>query len=159
MLLKIATARPKERPSGFIGNFSVNFLQSNALMPINARGDFFRQSVVGAIVLTFNLNRQACSMRAKRRAALEKTPLGPRDFPRVISRASGCKIPARGKSRGPRGCIFRYIPPLVSVRTFSHPRQGGIRFNTVRLHHFVVVVGEVGLMGEVEVVRGSSRAI
>ena len=37
--------------------------------------------------------------------------------PRAISRASGCKIPAFGKSLGPRGCIFQYIPPLVSVRT------------------------------------------
>ena len=36
MLLKIAAARPKERPSGFIGNFSVNFLHSNALMPTKA---------------------------------------------------------------------------------------------------------------------------
>ena len=71
----------------------------------------------------------------------------------------GAKSPPEGNLEGRGGCIFRYIPPLVSVRTFSHPRQGGIRFNTVRLHHFVVVVGEVGLMGEVEVVRGSSRAI
>ena len=40
---------------------------------------------------------------------------------------------------------------------FSHPRQGGIRFNTVRLHCFGVVVGVVGLMGEVEVVRGKLK--
>ena len=55
------------------------------------------------------------------------------------------------------GCIFRYIPTRGSVRTFSHPRQGGIRFNTVRLHCLGVVVGVVGLMGEVEVVRGKLK--
>ena len=56
------------------------------------------------------------------------TPLGPRDFPqagilhpsaleialglrpRAISRASGCKIPTRGKSRGPRWVYFQMHP-------------------------------------------------
>ena len=56
-------------------------------------------------------------------------PLGPRDFPRAgilypsaleialglrpraISRASGCKIPALGKSLGPRGMYFPIHPP------------------------------------------------
>ena len=56
------------------------------------------------------------------------TPLGPRDFPcagilhssaleialglrpRAISRASGCKIPALGKSLGPRGVYFPIHP-------------------------------------------------
>ena len=55
-------------------------------------------------------------------------PRGPRDFPRAgilhpeareiargrspraISRAEGCKIPARGKSRGPRGMYFPMHP-------------------------------------------------
>ena len=56
------------------------------------------------------------------------TPRGPRDFPRAgilhpeareiargrspraISRASGCKIPAQGNSRGPRGVYFPIHP-------------------------------------------------
>ena len=56
------------------------------------------------------------------------TPRGPRDFPRAgilhpeareiargrspraISRAEGCKIPAQGKSRGPRGVYFPIHP-------------------------------------------------
>ena len=55
-------------------------------------------------------------------------PRGPRDFPRAgilhpeareisrgrspreISRAEGCKIPARGKSQGPRGMYFPMHP-------------------------------------------------
>ena len=37
-------------------------------------------------------------------------PLGPRDCPRAISRASGCKIPALGKSLGPRGVYFPIHP-------------------------------------------------
>ena len=37
-------------------------------------------------------------------------PLGPRDCPRAISRASGCKIPALGKSLGPRGVYFSIHP-------------------------------------------------
>ena len=37
-------------------------------------------------------------------------PLGPRDCPRAISRASGCKIPALGKSLGPRGMYFPIHP-------------------------------------------------
>ena len=77
--------------------------------------------------------------------------LGPRDFPRA-----GILHPS-GNLSGLGGCIFRYIPTRVSVRTFSHPRQGGIRFNTVRLHCLGVVVGVVGLMGEVEVVRGKLK--
>ena len=86
-------------------------------------------------------------------------PPRPERFPEGEARGKsrgprGAKSPPEGNLEGRGGCIFRYIPPLVSVRTFSHPRQGGIRFNTVRLHHFVVVVGEVGLMGEVGVVRG-----
>ena len=58
------------------------------------------------------------------------TPLGPRDFPRAgILHPSALEI-ALGQSLGPRGakspplgnllglggCIFRYIPPLGSVR-------------------------------------------
>ena len=69
----------------------------------------------------------------------------------------GAKSPPEGNLEGRGGCIFRYIPTRVSVRTFSHPRQGGIRFNTVRLHCLGVVVGVVGLMGEVEVVRGKLK--
>ena len=112
----------------------------------------------------------------ERRDVSENTPPEARE----ISRGRGFCTPrperlpegeARGQSRGPRGaksppegnlegrggCIFRYIPTRGSVRTFSHPRQGGIRFNTVRLHCFGVVVGVVGLMGEVEVVRGKLK--
>ena len=37
-------------------------------------------------------------------------PLGPRDCPRAISRASGCKIPALGKSLRPRGVYFPIHP-------------------------------------------------
>ena len=37
-------------------------------------------------------------------------PLGPRDCPRAISRASGCKIPALGKSLGTRGVYFPIHP-------------------------------------------------
>ena len=37
-------------------------------------------------------------------------PPGPRDCPRAISRASGCKIPALGKSLGPRGVYFPIHP-------------------------------------------------
>ena len=69
-------------------------------------------------------------------------PRGPRDFPRAKP---------EGNLEG------QCIPTRVSVRTFSHPRQGGIRFNTVRLHCLGVVVGVVGLMGEVEVVRGKLK--
>ena len=69
----------------------------------------------------------------------------------------GAKSPPEGNLEGRGGCIFRYIPTRVSVRTFSHPRQGGIRFNTVRLHCLGVVVGVEGLMGEVEVVRGKLK--
>ena len=63
------------------------------------------------------------------------TPLGPRDFPQAgILHPSALEI-ALGQSLGPRGaksppsgnllglggCIFQYIPPLVSVRTQSPP--------------------------------------
>ena len=37
-------------------------------------------------------------------------PRGPRDCPRAISRAEGCKIPAWGKSRGPRWVYFPMHP-------------------------------------------------
>ena len=65
------------------------------------------------------------------------TPLGPRDFPRAgilhpsaleialglrpraISRASGCKIPALGKSLGPRGGVFSDTSLLSAVYGFN----------------------------------------
>ena len=37
-------------------------------------------------------------------------PRGPRDCPRAILRAEGCKIPTRGKSRGPRWVYFPMHP-------------------------------------------------
>ena len=77
-------------------------------------------------------------------------PLGPRDFPRAgilhpsaleislglrpreISRASGCKIPALGKSLGPRGMYFPIHPSsrqctdtITMVRTLFTPIKGG----------------------------------
>ena len=58
-------------------------------------------------------------------------PLGPRDCPRAISRASWCKIPALGKSLGPRGVYFPIHPSsrqctdtiprcLLGLRTVAH---------------------------------------
>ena len=99
--------------------------------------------------LEISLRRGFCTPRPSRLPsgfALGQS-LGPR----------GAKSPPEGNLEGRGGCIFRYIPTRGSVRTFSHPRQGGIRFNTVRLHCFGVVVGVVGLMGEVEVVRGKLK--
>ena len=95
-----------------------------------------------------------CPYTASSRDVSENTPPSALE----ISLVRGfCTPRPLGNLLGLGGCIFRYIPPLVSVRTFSHPRQGGIRFNTVRLHCFGVVVGVVGLMGEVEVVRGKLK--
>ena len=59
------------------------------------------------------------------------TPLDPRDFPQAgilhpsaleialgqSLRPRGAKSPPSGNLSGLGGCIFRYIPPLVSVRT------------------------------------------
>ena len=42
-------------------------------------------------------------------------PFGPRDCPRAISRASGCKLP--------QGPIFQYTPPLGSVLLQSFKRM------------------------------------
>ena len=81
------------------------------------------------------------------------TPLGPRDFPcagilhpsaleialglrpRAISRASGCKIPALGKSLGPRGVYFPIHPSSRQCTdSFFHHYQGSIDFNIVNIH-------------------------
>ena len=86
----------------------------------------------------FPANSERMSVHCLESGCIGKyTHLGPRDFPRAgilhpsaleialglrpraISRASGCKIPALGKSLGPRGCISQYIPPLGSVRIHS----------------------------------------
>ena len=53
--------------------------------------------------------------------------------------------------RGPRDC------PRAKPEGNLEGRGGGFRFNTVRLHCLGVVVGVVGLMGEVEVVRGKLK--
>ena len=77
----------------------------------------------------FPANSERMSVHCLESGCIEKyTHLGPRDFPRVgilhpsaleialglrpraISRASGCKIPALGKSLGPRGVYFPIHP-------------------------------------------------
>ena len=55
--------------------------------------------------------------------------------PREIPRVEGCKTHGRGKSRGRRGWISRYLPSLGGARTFSHHYQGRIDFNTVNPSH------------------------
>ena len=50
-------------------------------------------------------------------------PLGPRDCPRAISWASGCKIPASANLSILGGRIFQYIPPLGSVLLQSFPSE------------------------------------
>ena len=77
----------------------------------------------------FPANSERMSVHCLESGCIGKyTHLGPRDFPRVgilhpsaleialglrpraISRASGCKIPALGKSLGPRGVYFPIHP-------------------------------------------------
>ena len=70
--------------------------------------------------------------------------------PRAISRASGCKIPALGKSLGPRGVYFPIHPSSRQCTdTFFHHYQGSIDFNTVNIHrtvgmYFLVSTGNRG---------------
>ena len=56
-----------------------------------------------------------CPYTASSRDVSENTPPEAREIargrsPRAISRAEGCKIPAQGKSRGPRGVYFPIHP-------------------------------------------------
>ena len=100
----------------------------------------------------FPANSERMSVHCLESGCIGKyTHLGPRGFPRAgilhpsaleialglrpraISRASGCKIPALGKSLGPRECIFQYIPPLGSVRIQYHTIQWN-DMKTMRYH-------------------------
>ena len=92
------------------------------------------------------------------------TPLGPRDFPcagilhpsaleialglrpRAISRASGCKIPALGKSLGPRGVYFPIHP---SSRQCTNPMY----ITHTTLVPYSTANGDVYTLGEVIVTR------
>ena len=50
--------------------------------------------------------------------SIDFAPRGPRDCPRAISRAEGCKINAEANLSVLGGRNFQYIPPLVSVILF-----------------------------------------
>ena len=102
----------------------------------------------------FPANSERMSVHCLESGCIGKyTHLGPRDFPRVgilhpsaleialglrpraISRASGCKIPALGKSLGPRGVYFSIHPSSRQCTdTFFHHYQGSIDFNIVNIH-------------------------
>lgn len=117
----------------------------------------------------FPANSERMSVHCLESGCIGKyTHLGPRDFPRVgilhpsaleialglrpraISRASGCKIPALGKSLGPRGVYFPIHPSSRQCTdTFFHHYQGSIDFNTVNIHrtvgmYFLVSTGNRG---------------
>ena len=78
----------------------------------------------------FNCNKHCSvdSAKKKVREILYRYTVQRTDCPRAISRDSGCKIPALGKSHGPRVCISQCIPTGDSVRPFSQHYQGSIDF-------------------------------
>ena len=90
---------------------------------------------------------------AERRDVLENTPpeaqeisKGPKG-PRAISRASGSKIPARGKSRGPMDntiseeYVIQYIIPVASVYQEIHPNSV-VNIDSVKINTSLIMMRE-----------------
>ena len=76
-----------------------------------------------------------------------------REWPHTAKRQDVLGNPCpRANLEGRGGCISQCILTGGSVQTFSHYRQKGIRFNTVRLHCFLVGVGVEDVRGVVGVI-------
>ena len=113
---------------GVASNINVDSIRTNALCKSQILL-MLVPSVVTPQNQYFPANAERMSVHCLESGCIGKyTHLGPRDFPRVgilhpsaleialglrpraISRASGCKIPALGKSLGPRGVYFPIHP-------------------------------------------------